>query len=263
LSDEYVRVEKTEVRLNSRSCEWQPFIMDIGKYGGWDCIFEIEMWDQDKKGRSDFIGRCRTTLRELSYYKSNPMFSLRDPKKKGRIGYRHSGKLYLMTFKPIAAPEDYEPEIVEYDKIEITIHEGAHGQLPPEPQVQQVNISNSSTIPVTQPEIIMRPMSQSISVPTTQGQDIQIQGRPHSTSVTLPQQPMQPLQVMQPGMQMQGGMTNMAFQGGQVMQPGMPMQGGMTNMAFQGGMNMQPGMQMQGGMTNLQPGMPMQGGYYQ
>jgi len=274
LSDEFVRVEKTEVRLNSRSCEWPVFIMDIGKYGGWDSIIEIECWDQDKKGRADFIGKCKTTLRELSYYKSNPMFSLVNPKKKGRIGYRHSGKLYLMTFKPIAAPEDYEPELVEYDKIEITIHDGAHGQIPPEPQVQQVNmISNSQGIPLNQP-IQTRPMSQSVSIPhQMQGQEMLIQGgqglppmqpiqtRPMSQSVSMPHQ-----------MQGQGIMTNMAFQGGmnQGMQPGMqgqggmPMQGqGMNNMPMQPGMGMQPGMQGQGGMNQgMPPGMPMQGGYY-
>jgi hypothetical protein len=124
LQPDSMRVHKTEVQLNARSCEFKPFTMEMSKYGGWDSIIEMEIWDQDKKGRFDFIGSCKTTLREMSYYKTNPRFVMINLKKKGNIGYRHSGLLYICQFKPIAPPEEYNPVQTQYDQVEMTITNG-------------------------------------------------------------------------------------------------------------------------------------------
>lgn len=88
-----MRVHKTEVILNARAPEWRPIRMEMAQYGGWDSVIEIECWDQDPKGKADYIGKCKTTLRELTFYKHNPIYALVNRKKKRRIGYYNSGLL--------------------------------------------------------------------------------------------------------------------------------------------------------------------------
>jgi len=143
-------VHRTETCLNARSCEFKPFEMEMSRYGGWDSIIEFEIWDQDKKGRLSFVGRCKTTLREMSFFKTNPRLVLKNPKRKGNIGYRHSGLLYICHFNPIAAPEDYAPEKVKYDQVELTIIQGSH--VPPQQtvQVQQPGLQHAMSQQVVQ-----------------------------------------------------------------------------------------------------------------
>eukprot|EP01129_Flabellula_baltica_P006005 TRINITY_DN2211_c0_g1_i10.p1 TRINITY_DN2211_c0_g1~~TRINITY_DN2211_c0_g1_i10.p1 ORF type:complete len:1371 (+),score=313.30 TRINITY_DN2211_c0_g1_i10:80-4192(+) len=118
------RVHKTEVALNSRSADFKPFTLYMDQCGGWDEIIEVECWDMDRKQRADFIGKFKTTLRELSYYKTSPKFNFINPKKKKKIGYRHSGYCYVVGFNPIPPPQAYEPVTRKYDEVEFTVVSG-------------------------------------------------------------------------------------------------------------------------------------------
>eukprot|EP01125_Pyxidicula_operculata_P008851 TRINITY_DN2932_c0_g1_i1.p1 TRINITY_DN2932_c0_g1~~TRINITY_DN2932_c0_g1_i1.p1 ORF type:complete len:1155 (+),score=289.25 TRINITY_DN2932_c0_g1_i1:9-3473(+) len=121
-----VRVFKSDVILNSRNPEWRPFEMSVQRYGGLDSTIKFEFWDQDPKGKCDFIGEFKTTLRELSFYKSNPSFAIVNKKKKNKLGYKNSGMFYIINCLPIYPDQGYKPQSESFQSIQLNIRTQAY-----------------------------------------------------------------------------------------------------------------------------------------
>eukprot|EP01124_Arcella_intermedia_P015485 TRINITY_DN2199_c0_g1_i6.p1 TRINITY_DN2199_c0_g1~~TRINITY_DN2199_c0_g1_i6.p1 ORF type:complete len:1061 (-),score=210.50 TRINITY_DN2199_c0_g1_i6:188-3025(-) len=115
-----IRIFKSDTVLNSRSPEWRPFKLTIGECGGWDSTIKFEFWDQSPKGKSSFIGEFTTTIRELTFYKSNSVWAIVNPKKTGRIGYMNSGLMFVIKADPIIPEKKETPIPQNYTAIQIT-----------------------------------------------------------------------------------------------------------------------------------------------
>jgi len=104
----YIRVYQTEVRYNTRHADWGDFILEMATCGGWDSDIFFEVWDYDSYNNNDFIGRSKTTLRELLAFKNiRPELKIINPRKKGNIGYWDSGVLHIDTLEPLNPPPNY------------------------------------------------------------------------------------------------------------------------------------------------------------
>lgn len=101
MAPQAVRVHRNEVILNTRHPEWMPETLPIEVYGGLDAPLQVEVWDQDPKGKAKYIGRTRLTLRELTFFDRHPTFPIKHPAKDGSIGYSNSALLTVVACTPL------------------------------------------------------------------------------------------------------------------------------------------------------------------
>jgi len=100
-----VVIYKSEILNSTSNPQWKPFKLDVTATGGMDSPLLFEVWDDDKDNKPDFIGSFRSTLRELTFYKSNPKYYLLNKSKEGTF-YKNSGILVLKQADPVLIPKD-------------------------------------------------------------------------------------------------------------------------------------------------------------
>mmetsp|Transcript_5817 Transcript_5817/g.8144 ORF Transcript_5817/g.8144 Transcript_5817/m.8144 type:complete len:557 (-) Transcript_5817:49-1719(-) len=88
----WIKVHETEYVLKTLNPVWKAFSIPVAKLcnGDFDRPLKIECYDWNKSGKFDFIGECKTSLKELQQKKT---FDLIDPHKQGKGKYTNSGQL--------------------------------------------------------------------------------------------------------------------------------------------------------------------------
>eukprot|EP01119_Soliformovum_irregulare_P005802 TRINITY_DN17554_c0_g1_i1.p1 TRINITY_DN17554_c0_g1~~TRINITY_DN17554_c0_g1_i1.p1 ORF type:complete len:281 (+),score=53.69 TRINITY_DN17554_c0_g1_i1:72-914(+) len=85
-----IPVYKSETITDNQNPAWKTFTVDATTLcgGNIDAPFLVEVYDWDRNGAHDFIGRAETTLRELSVMKE---LQIKNPRKMSRPLYYNSG----------------------------------------------------------------------------------------------------------------------------------------------------------------------------
>jgi Ca2+-dependent lipid-binding protein len=94
---------RSETIRDSLNPTWKDFVVNTREIGGFDAPFELLVWDEDRDGAHDLIGRTTLTLRELSF--GPYVESLINPERTSRIGYRSSGGFAFNKVVPLAAEQ--------------------------------------------------------------------------------------------------------------------------------------------------------------
>ncbi|KAF4524327.1 hypothetical protein B566_EDAN005385 [Ephemera danica] len=102
-SGSFVVVHRTEVIENNLSPSWKPFTIPVSNLcnGDYNRKIKLECFDFDSNEKSEFIGKCLTTLKEMSEVSpgTHRVFECINPElKQNTRGYKNSGEIHLKGF---------------------------------------------------------------------------------------------------------------------------------------------------------------------
>ncbi|KAH3761331.1 hypothetical protein Pelo_6838 [Pelomyxa schiedti] len=91
----------SEEYMNNPNPTFREFRLNMGQVGTIDTPLTWQFWDWDGNGRHDLIGECIVSLRELSFWRNEPQWRIRDPTRAHLPGYHNSGFLVISKFEPV------------------------------------------------------------------------------------------------------------------------------------------------------------------